>query len=226
MRRDEWIGCTVLCCTLAACGKPDPPATSDGEAATAVLESPLAASAETGGGPTSIEGVVLIRDVTLDGRCVFADPADAWPGTTVASVQLFDVHGRVKGHGRMLWDEAGFEVATERGTPPDGIEFAGDSCTDAYNLGCDGRAVFELVGGGGRVQKIRTGDRLIVHYRGRQACGEALADEIEAAICHDSAAAASGRLESCTSRVRMIEARSDVHGPDRISGTINNLPDP
>lgn len=221
MLRSGRFACTVLCCTLAACGKTEQPATSGVKPATVDLEGQ---APETGS--PSLEAVVLLKDATLDGRCAFSDPADTWPGASIASVQLFDVDGALKGHGRMLWDQAGFEVATERGTPPDGNKFAGNSCTDAYNLGCDGQAVFELVGGDGQVQKIRSGDLVIVHIRGRQTCGEEVADEVEGAICHDPAAAASGRLESCTSKVRMIEARSDVYGPDRISGTINYLVTP
>ena len=226
MLRYGWIACTVLCWALAGCGKAE-------ESATAALErqqQAARAEAEAGpasdNGPTAIEAVVLIKDATLDGRCAFSDPADTWPGASIASVKVLGVDGNVKGHGRMLWDQAGFEVAAERGTPPDGSEFAGDACTDAYNLGCDGQTVFELVGGDGRVQKIREGDKVIVHIRGRQACGEEVVDEIEGAICHDPAAAASGRLESCTSKVRMIEARSDDYGPDRVGGTITYLATP
>lgn len=172
-------------------------------------------------GPMAVESSVLIKDGTLGGRCVFESPADDYPGASIASLHVVGVDGNVKGYGRLVWEQAGFEVAAERGTPPDGTEFDGDACTDAYNIGCDGQAVFEISGTGGDVQKLREGEMVIVHLRGQETCGEEVADEIEAAICTDPAAAAAGNLESCTSKVRMVAARSDMHGPDRMGGTIN-----
>lgn len=171
-------------------------------------------------GPKAVEASVLIKDGTLGGRCAFSVPTDTYPGASIASVQVIGVDGKVKGYGRMTWDQAGFEVAAERGTPPDGSEFTGDACTDFYNLGCDGQAVFEIVDGAGKVQKLREGENLIVHLRGQKTCGEEVADEIEAVICNDPAAAVNGDLSGCTSKVRIVEARSDLYGPDRVGGTL------
>lgn len=172
-------------------------------------------------GPMSGPGTVLIKDATLGGGCLSPNPADPYPGASIASVSVIGVDGNVKGHGRHLWDEAGFEVAAERGAPPDGSEFTGDACTEFFNLGCDGQAIFEIVDEAGKVQKLREGQMVIVHMRGQETCGEEVADGLEAAVCNDPAATAQGNLESCTTNVRMIEARSDMYGPDRMGGTIN-----
>jgi hypothetical protein len=177
-------------------------------------------------GPMAIDASVLIRDMTLGGRCAFPTPADSYPGTSLASVQIIGVDGKVKGFGRMLWDQSGFEVAAERGTPPNGSEFTGDACTESYNLGCDGQAVFEIIDGAGEAQKLREGEKLIVHLRGQKACGEEVADEIDATICNNPKATTSGDLSSCTSKVRVVEARSDVYGPDRVGGTLQNPESP
>lgn len=246
------IACFFLVAMLSACSKDSEPAADGERAATApsaqagerVVAGSASASAECaqGGavcpdglecltgqdgqqacGPLAVQASVLIKDTTMGGSCVFANTADTLPGASLASVQIIAVDGNVKGHGRLVWDEAGFEVAAERGTPPDGAAFTGDACTDFYNLGCDGQAVFEIVADGGGVQKIREGEMVIVHLRGQQDCGEEIADEVGAAICNDPAAAAAGNLESCTFRVRMIQARSDLYGPDRVSGTIQYL---
>jgi hypothetical protein len=174
-------------------------------------------------GPLAVEAAVLIKDVTLGGSCVFSSPADTFPGASLASVTLIGVDGDVKGQGKLVWEQAGFEVAAERGTPPDATPFTGDACTGSYNLGCDGQAVFEIIGAGGEAQKLREGETVVVHLRGQETCGEEVADEVEAAICNDPAAAASGKLESCTSKVRMVQARSDLYGPDRVGGTIQYL---
>jgi hypothetical protein len=174
-------------------------------------------------GPIAVEAVVLIKDVTLGGSCLFSSPADTLPGASLASVSIFGVDGNVKGQGKLVWEQAGFEVAAERGTPPDGTPFTGDACTGSYNLGCDGQAVFEIIGEGGEVQKLREGETVIVHLRGQETCGEEVADEVEGAICNDPAAAASGNLASCTSKVRMVQAHSDLFGPDRVGGTIQYL---
>lgn len=172
-------------------------------------------------GPKSGPGTVLINDATLGGGCLSPNPADPLPGASIASVQVIGVDGNVKGHGRMLWDQPGYEVAAERGTPPDGTEFTGDACTDFYNLGCDGQAIFEIVNEAGEVQNLREGQMVIVHMRGQETCGEEVADGLEAAVCNDPAATAEGNLESCSIKVRMVEARSDMYGPDRMGGTIN-----
>lgn len=174
-------------------------------------------------GPAAIEAAVLITDVTLGGRCVFDDPSDALPGASIASLQLIGTDGKVKGSGRMVWDAPGFEVAAERGNPPDGGDSAGDACSNYYNIGCDGQAVFEIVGEDGEVQDLREGDTVIVHLRGQETCGEQVADEVQSDICTDPDAAADGNLESCTSRVRMVSARSDLYGPDRVGGTIQHI---
>ncbi len=174
-------------------------------------------------GPMSGPGTVLVKDVTLDGGCLSPNPADPFPGTSVASLQLIGVDGNVRGHGRLLWDQAGYEVAAKRGTPPDGTEFTGDACTNYYNLGCDGQAVFEFVNKNGEVQELRAGQAVVVHMRGQETCDEEVTDELEAAVCNDPAATAQGNLESCSIKVRMVEARSDMYGPDRISGTIQRF---
>lgn len=172
-------------------------------------------------GPISGPGTVLVRDATLGGGCLSPDRADPLPGASIASVRVIGVDGNVRGYGRSLWEQAGYQVAAERGTPPDGAEFTGDACTDYFNLGCDGQAVFEIVNDAGEVQELREGQTVIVHMRGEETCGEDVADEVEAAVCNDPAATAQGDLQSCSIRVRMIEARSDVYGQDRMGGTIN-----
>jgi hypothetical protein len=174
-------------------------------------------------GPMAVAAAVLIKDGTLGGRCTFASAADTLPGASIASVQIIGTDGNVKGYGRLVWEQAGFEVAAERGTPPDGTAPAGDACTDSFNLGCDGQAVFEIIGNEGEVQKLREAEMVVVHLRGQESCGEEVADEVEAAICNDPATAAAGNLASCTSKVRMVEARSDIYGPDRVGGTIQYL---
>ena len=174
-------------------------------------------------GPVSVAAAVLIKDTTLGGGCLSPNPADPLPGASIASVHVVGNDGNVSGYGRLVWDQAGFEVATERGTPPDASEFTGDACSNYFNLGCDGQAVFEIVDDGGEIQKLREGQTVVAQLRGQETCGEEVADEIEAAICNDPAAAASGKLESCTSRVRMVEVPSDVYGPDRVGGTIQYL---
>jgi hypothetical protein len=174
-------------------------------------------------GPLAVPAVVFIKDGTLGGSCGFHTDKDLYPGASLASVEMIGVDGKRKGYGRLAWDKPGFETAAERGTPPDGKEPPADACTGSYNLGCDGQAVFEIVDDGGAVQKLREGEILIVHLRGQKTCGEITADDIEAAICTDPAAATKGDLASCRSRVRIIEARSDEYGPDRVGGTITYL---
>jgi len=174
-------------------------------------------------GPASVESLVLITDATLGGSCTFANPADTLPGASIASVQVIGSDGEVKGHGRMVWDEAGFEVAAERGTPPDGTPGSGDACANSYNLGCDGKAAFEIVDESGIAQKLRESEMVIVHMRGQEACGEEVADAVEARICNDPAAVAAGNLDSCTFKVRMVEASSEIYGPDRVGGTIQYI---
>jgi hypothetical protein len=175
-------------------------------------------------GPESVAAVVLIKDGTLGGRCLAPGATDPYPGASIVSVQMLGNDGNTLGIGRLVWEQAGFEVAAERGTPPKGLEFSGDACTDFFNLGCDGQAVFEIVGADGEVQRLREGQIVVAHLRGQETCDEEVADEIESAICNDPAAAASGNLESCTFKVRMVEARSDLYGPDRLGGTIQYLP--
>lgn len=171
-------------------------------------------------GPMSGPGTVLVKDATLGGGCLSPNPADPLPGASIASVQLIGVDGNVRGYGRMLWDQAGYEVAAERGTPPDGTEFTGDACTEYYNLGCDGQAVFEIVNDAGEVQELREGQTVVVHVRSQKTCGEEVADGQEAAVCNDAAATAQGNLESCSVKVRLVDLVSDLYGPDRVGGTI------
>lgn len=173
--------------------------------------------------PMAVKAAVLIKDTTLGGACAFASPADTYPGASIAAVHIVGNDGDVKGFGRLAWEQAGFEVAEQRGTPPDGTAFNGDACSEFYNIGCDGQAVFEIVDPAGEIQKLREGEMVIVHLRGPESCEEEVADEVEAAICTDPAAAAGGDLSSCTLRVRMVKAPGDVHGPDRLGGTIQYL---
>lgn len=245
--------CLITVLTLAACGKDDDSAggsaagaaggaQDSGLGSAGIDDGPVSAECGKGGsecpaglecltwrngeqacGPLAVEAAVLIKDVTLGGSCVFSSPADSFPGASLASVAIIGVDGNPKGHGKLVWEQAGFEVAAERGTPPDGTPFAGDACTASYNLGCDGQAVFEILGEGGEVQKLREGETVIVYLRGQETCGEEVADEVEAAICNDPAAAAAGKLESCTSKVRMVQAHRDLYGPDRVGGTIQYL---
>lgn len=253
MLKFKLIACLILSLTLTACGKDDEPAEGHaaggaggaqdtGSGSVARTSAPESGECGKGGsecpaglecltwrngeqacGPIAVKASVLIKDVTLGGSCVFSSPADTFPGATLASVAIIGVDGKPKGHGKLVWEQAGFEVAAERGTPPDGTPFTGDACTTSYNLGCDGQAVFEIMGDGGEVQQLREGETVIVHLRGQESCGEGVADEVEAALCNDPAAAASGKLESCNSKVRMVEARSDLYGPDRVGGTIQYL---
>ena len=175
-------------------------------------------------GPEAVEAVVMIKDGTLGGGCISPNPADPLPGASLASIHVVGNDGEVAGYGRLLWDQPGFEVAAERGTPPDGSGAVEDACANYYNLGCDGQAVFEIVDEDGEVQKLREGQLIVAHLRGQEACGEEVADEIVGAVCNDPAAAASGDLSSCTFKVRMIDAREDTYGPDRVGGTIQYLP--
>ena len=106
--------------------------------------------------------VVLLKDATRGG-CLMHSDKDQFPGVSVGSVEIFAMdRTTLIGRGRMVWDKAGYEVASDRGQPPDGTEFTGDICTDAYNLGCDGLAVLEIVDENGKVQNLREGQNLIV----------------------------------------------------------------
>lgn len=208
-----------LIAALAACGKDSEPDSEQAAEGGAHQDGTSSESPD----PPAFDAAVLITDITLGGRCVFDEPADTAPGASLASVQIIGTDGESKGYGRRLWDAPGFAIAAERGTPPDGAAPVGTTCDDFYNLGCDGQAVFEIIGESGEVQKLRAGDTVVVHLRGQESCGEVAADEIESAICNDPAAAASGNLSSCTYKVRMVGMRSDLYGPDRVGGTIQHL---
>lgn len=246
MRLFTLTTCLIALLALAACAESDAPsATGKSEdSAARTVEQQESASGQCGEGgtecpdgsecltwrngaqacgPMSGPGTVLVKDATLGGGCLFPNTADPLPGASIASVQVIGVDGNVRGYGRMLWDQAGYEVAAERGTPPDGTEFTGDTCTDYFNLGCDGQAVFEIVNKAGEVQELREGQAVVVHMRGQERCGEEVANELEAAVCNDPAATAQGNLKSCSIKVRMVEARSDMYGPDRSSGTIQQF---
>lgn len=248
MLKFKTVACLMIILTLAACGPKDGPepesaAANGNQDENSVLDagdksldcgkggtfcpSGLECVTWRGGtqacGPASVESLVLITDATLGGSCTFANPSDTLPGASIASVQVIGSDGEVKGHGRMVWDEAGFEVAAERGTPPDGTPGSGDACANSYNLGCDGKAVFEIVDNSGTVQKLRESEMIIVHMRDQETCGEEVADSVDARICNDPAAAAAGKLDSCTFKVRMVEAPSDMYGPDRVGGTIQYI---
>jgi hypothetical protein len=245
MRRFATVLCMIACLALAACGKDESTqATAQEKAPGASLTKPASSSDACGEGgtacpaglecltwrdghqacgPLAVPAVVLVKDGTLGGSCLQHTDKDLYPGASLASVEMIGVDGKRMGYGRLAWDKAGYETAAERGTPPDGKEPPADACTASYNLGCDGQAVFEVLDAGGAVQKLREGQNLIVHLRGQETCGEITADEIEAAICTDPTAATSGDLASCRSRVRIIEARSDEYGPDRVGGTITYL---
>jgi hypothetical protein len=165
--------------------------------------------------------VVLLKDATLGGSCLMHTDKDGFPGVSMGSVRLLAMDRvTVVGHGRLIWDKAGYEVASNRGEPPGGTEFTGDICTDAYNLGCDGQAIFEIVDEQGKVQNLREGQSLIVQTRGKKNCGEEFADGIEAAVCSDPVAAASGDLSSCSWDISMSPLNEDQYGIDRFGGTI------
>lgn len=172
-------------------------------------------------GPEAVEGLVLISDATLGGSCLMANDIDKLPGASIASVQVIDTDGSVLGWGRMVWDEAGYEVAADRGIPPDGTPFTGDACAASYNLGCEGKAAFEIIDDSGRPQNFRAGQNLFIHIRGAEICGDPVEDGIEAAICTDLAAVNSGALDSCDWRVRLIELPEEQYGPDRFGGTLD-----
>jgi hypothetical protein len=247
MDRPAILLCLAACAALAACGKKESsqPAAPEEAAPGAAAITETASSSDACGqggtacptglecltwrdgheacGPLAVPAVVLVKDGTLGGSCLQHTDKDLYPGASLASVEMIGVDGKRKGYGRLAWDKAGYETAAERGTPPDGREPAEDACTTSYNLGCDGQAVFEILDAGGAVQKLREGEILIVHLRGQKTCGEITADEIEAAICTDPVAATGGKLDSCKWRVRIIDARSDEYGPDRVGGTITYL---
>jgi hypothetical protein len=124
---------------------------------------------------------------------------------------------------RLVWDKAGYEVAANRGTVPDGVQFTGDICTDAYNLGCDGMAVFDIVDESGTVLKLREGDHLVVQTRGKETCGEEFADDVEGMICLHPAAAAAGDLNSCTWPLPLDPLNKSLYGPDRFGGTLGTV---
>lgn len=73
---------------------------------------------------------------------------------------------------------------------------------------------------------IATVQVIVAHLRGVDNCGEEVADEITSAVCNDPPAAASGDLSSCGSKIRMIEVREDLYGPDRVGGTIQYIAPP
>jgi hypothetical protein len=173
-------------------------------------------------GPVAVEGLVLITDATLGGSCLVENDIDKVPGASIASVHVVDTDGSVLGWGRMVWDEPGFAVAEERGDQPDGTPFTGDACTTAYNLGCDGKAAFEIIDESGQPQKLREGQNLFVHIRGAETCGDPVEDGIEAIICTDPSAARGGNLDSCSWRVRTVELPEGEYGPDRFGGTLGN----
>lgn len=241
MMKFRIIACLLIVLAFVACGKDDGTETEKATDTAAVLDDAFAECGKGGTfcptglecvtwrdgtqacGPAAVESSVLITDATLGGSCTFANPADTLPGSSIASVQVIGSDGEVKGHGRMVWDEAGFEVATERGAPPDGTPGSGDACASSYNLGCDGKAVFEIVDESGSVQKLRESELVIVYMRGQETCGEEVADAVEARICNDPTAAAAGNLDSCTFKVGMVEASSDLYGPDRVGGTIQYI---
>jgi len=129
----------------------------------------------------------------------------------------------VIGRGKLVWDKVGYEAASNRGQPPDGTEFTGDVCSDAFNLGCDGQAVFEIVDDQGTVQSLREGQSLIVQTRGKESCSEEFADGIEAAVCSDPVAAGSGDLSSCIWDIPISSLNKDQYGIDRFGGTILNF---
>jgi hypothetical protein len=233
--------CVVVAMTLVACGRDESSQSGETDEPAAAKQDLSTANCGEGGtfcpeglecltwqqgrqacGPPAAPAVVLIKDGTLGGRCLSPTSADPYPGASIASLQIVAVDGSIKGYGRLAWENPGFEVAAVRGTPPDGSTPSGDACTSSYNLGCDGQAVFEIVDDG-NVQPLREGELLIAHIRGQDACDEQVADEIEAAVCTDPVAAKRGDLASCTSRVRMVQARSDLYGSDRIGGTLGSL---
>jgi hypothetical protein len=125
--------------------------------------------------------VVLLKDATLGGGCLMHSDKDRFPGVSVGSIEILAMdRTTVIGHGRMVWDKAGYEVARDRGQPADGTKFTSDICTDSYNLGCDGLAIFEIVDEKGAVQDLREGQSLLVQARGKESCGEEFADGIAA----------------------------------------------
>jgi hypothetical protein len=168
--------------------------------------------------------VVLLKDATRSGGCLTHSDKDLFPGVSVGSIVILAMdRTTVIGHGRLVWDKAGYEAASDRGQPPDGTTFTGDVCTDAYNLGCDGLAVFKIVDESGDVQNLREGQTLIVQARGKDTCGEEFADGVAAAVCSDPAAASSGDLSSCAWDIPISRLNKDHYGPDRFGGTITKF---
>lgn len=250
MTRSVLLGCLAATLPLIACGsKPDQgsgDAESEVQAAKQVAEALLKSESDPnacgqGGtacpeglecltwpngeqacGPMAFEGMVLITDATLGGSCLVQNNIDKLPGVSIASVQVTATDGSVKGWGRLVWDQPGFAVATQRGTPPDGTAFSGDACATSYNLGCDGKAVFEIVDESGQAQKLREGQTLIVYIRGAETCGDEVEDGLEAALCTDPGAASGGALDSCSWEVRLVELDDKEYGPDRFGGTLGN----
>ena len=110
------------------------------------------------------------------------------------------------------------------GRLPMAQNFTGDICTDAYNLGCEGLAVFRDRGRQRHSAKTCVkGQSLLVQARGKDTCGEEYADGIDAAVCSDPAAARNGDLTNCTWDISMSQLNREQFGPDRFGGTITKF---
>ncbi len=174
--------------------------------------------------PEAIQAVVLVKDATMGGSCLMATAKDSLPGISIASVEVLKMDRSLAGRGRLAWDKEGFEVAASHGPMPDGTVFTGDVCTDSYNLGCDGTAVFEIVDDSGAVLMLREGQHLVVRTRGKESCGEEFTDGVDALVCLDPGAAVSGDLDSCTWPVPLESLDAGQFGPDHFGGTLGTAP--
>lgn len=212
--------CTGLCIALglAGCGR------GDDAAGAAAGDAPQSAS-RSAPAPRELSAAILITDVTLDGRCSFDSPEDRWPGASILAVELIDAEDVQRGRGHPLWHQRGTPASEAGGPPPDGKN-GPLACDRAFNLGCDGRAVFEMHDGDGKALKLREDDTLVVALRGMQGCGETYYDEVAANLCTDMKAVMDGDLASCGAPLRMVKANSERHGPDRMSGKIVSLGEP
>lgn len=171
-----------------------------------------------------VPAVVALVDSSIGGRCLGNNTADLFPGVSIGSVQIMGLGFTPKGYGKLVWNQAGTAVAEQRGFAPNGQKFKGDICTEAYNLGCDGTAIFEVLGANGETLGMREGDSVIVQTRGAENCGEEFGDGIKMMLCFDPEAAKQGDLASCQKPRKMDRVNKEQFGEDHFGKTIQYVP--
>lgn len=173
-----------------------------------------------------VPAVVVLVDSTIGGRCISNAAPDPFPGVSIGTVEIKGLGYTPKGFGKLVSDTAGFEVAEPRGFAPNGQKFEGDICTDAYNLGCDGVAVFEVLDENGEVLGLREGDSVVVQTRGSETCGEEFGDGIKMMACFDPEAVRQGDMSSCGKPRKMERLNKGQFGADHFGKTIQYVPPP